>query len=76
MLFVPYALHDRDEYAAAAKKPFETWGFQFSSIHQSEDPVATVKAAEAIFVGGGNTFRLLKGLYDNKVSLSGLDPTP
>ena len=64
---MPYALGDRDAYAAAAKKPFEAWGFELSSIHESDDPVASVKAADAIFIGGGNTFRLLKELYDHKV---------
>jgi dipeptidase E len=64
---VPYALGNRDEYATTARKPFEAWGFEFSSIHESEDPVGSVKAADAIFIGGGNTFRLLKELYDHKV---------
>jgi dipeptidase E len=61
-LFVPYALDNRDEYAATAKKPYEKWGFHFESIHQADDPVKAVLSAEAIFIGGGNTFRLLKGI--------------
>uniref|UniRef100_A0A3P9HII7 Si:dkey-69o16.5 n=1 Tax=Oryzias latipes TaxID=8090 RepID=A0A3P9HII7_ORYLA len=42
MLFVPYALHDRDAYTKTARNKFQT-------------------------LGGGNTFRLLKSLYDSKV---------
>src|SRR6185369_14060639 len=64
VLFVPYALYDRDAYASLAQKRFEKLGFDLSSIHTA--PVATqaVDDAEAVFIGGGNTFRLLKALYD------------
>ena len=70
MLFIPFALTDQDEYARIAKGPFEQWGFQLESIHEAmktESPVVSVKKAEAIFIGGGNTFRLLKKLYDNSL---------
>ena len=64
VLFVPYALHDRDAYAARAKERFTKMGYELSSIHTSAHPVRAVRDAEAIFIGGGNTFRLLKALYD------------
>lgn len=42
-------------------------GYELKSIHQASDPVAAVEGAEAIFIGGGNTFQLLKALYDHKL---------
>ncbi|XP_034549305.1 alpha-aspartyl dipeptidase [Notolabrus celidotus] len=67
VLFVPYALHDRDAYTKTARDKFKTLGYEVDGIHEASDPVAAVKNAEAIFIGGGNTFRLLKSLYDNQV---------
>src|SRR5215213_7339186 len=64
VLFVPYALFDRDKYAATAHQRFQKMGYDLTSIHTAEDPIAAVNGTEAIFVGGGNTFRLLKTLYD------------
>src|SRR6185369_5026170 len=34
------------------------------SIHSAENPAQAVKETDAMFIGGGNTFRLLKALYD------------
>nr|XP_056717193.1 alpha-aspartyl dipeptidase-like [Euleptes europaea] len=65
VLFVPYALSDRDAYAKMAREKFEHLGYGLDSIHESPDPGEAVRKAEAIFIGGGNTFRLLKALYDN-----------
>jgi len=63
LLFVPYALHDRDAYADSVQKRFEAMGYALDSIHRA-DPKQAIQAAEAIFIGGGNTFRLLKLFYD------------
>jgi len=63
VLFVPYALHDHDAYADKAKQAFAAMGHELSSVHTSSDPLESLKGAEAVFVGGGNTFRLLNALY-------------
>ncbi|XP_075036255.1 alpha-aspartyl dipeptidase [Mixophyes fleayi] len=65
VLFIPYALHDRDSYAKTARQKFESLGYGLDSIHEAADPVDAVQKSEAIFIGGGNTFQLLKDLYDN-----------
>ncbi|KAG9477210.1 hypothetical protein GDO78_002551 [Eleutherodactylus coqui] len=67
VLFIPYALQDRDNYAKTARQKFQSLGYALDSIHEAADPVESVLTAEAIFIGGGNTFRLLKALYDNNL---------
>jgi dipeptidase E len=64
VLFVPYALFDRDGYAARARERFGRMGFELESVHDAAGgPVAAVERAGAIFIGGGNTFRLLNALW-------------
>jgi len=70
VLFVPFAIHDRDAYAATAGERFQRMGYEMTSVHNADDPFAAVMDTDAIFVGGGNTFRLLKTLYDQSL----LDP--
>ena len=64
VLFVPFALFDRDKYAATAQTRFERMGYELTSIHTAANPALAVQETEAMFIGGGNTFRLLKTLYD------------
>ncbi len=64
VLFFPFALYDRDDYAAKAKSRFAAMGYGLESAHTSDNPSAAVEKTDAIFIGGGNTFRLLKALQD------------
>jgi len=64
ILFFPFALHNRENYAAKAQQRFAEMGFSLSSVHTTNDPKKAIAEAEAIFIGGGNTFRLLKALQD------------
>jgi dipeptidase E len=70
VLFVPYAMFDREGYAAKNIHRFGAMGFEMESIHSAVDPRRKIQNADAVFIGGGNTFRLLKTLYDLKL----LDP--
>jgi len=63
--FVPYALFDRDAYAEKAEKRFRELGLKLQSIHWASDPKAEIEAGDGIFIGGGNTFRLLTALYQH-----------
>jgi len=68
VLFVPYALFDRDAYAARARVRFEAMGYALDSVHDAAGgPVRVVERAEAIFIGGGNTFRLLDALWSESL---------
>jgi dipeptidase E len=63
VLFIPYAAVDHDAYLAKVSPTFSKWGYQVEGIHK-DDPIEAVKRAEAIFIGGGNTFLLLKTMHD------------
>jgi dipeptidase E len=63
VLFVPYALRDHDGYLRAVTEKGLHAGYALDGIHHHPDPQAAVRAAPALFVGGGNTFRLLRDLY-------------
>ncbi len=61
--FAPYALFDHDAYAATATERFAEWGFEIASLHQAADPAAFVGELDGLFIGGGNTFRLVRDLH-------------
>jgi dipeptidase E len=67
VLFIPFALYDRDAYASTARERFQKMGYVLDSIHTATDAQQAVNDAKVIFIGGGNTFRLLKALYDSDV---------
>ncbi len=62
VLFVPYALADHGAYTDAVGEAFARSGVALRGLHTAPDPVAALAAADAVFVGGGNTFRLLRAL--------------
>src|SRR6516164_10741308 len=70
VLFFPFALFERDSYAAKAKARFAAMGYSLETVHVVPDPHKAIEQMDAIFIGGGNTFRLLKALED----LDLLDP--
>lgn len=66
-LFIPYAAvtFSFDEYEAKVSERFREIGHEIVSIHRFSDPVAAVKEAKAIVVGGGNTWQLLRMIQEN-----------
>jgi dipeptidase E len=63
LLFVPYALADHDGYVDVINQRGLNAGYALQGVHCCSDPPAAVRDAEGIFVGGGNTFRLVADLY-------------
>ena len=70
ILFLPYALADHDRYVEMLNGRVLNAGYILDGIHHHRDPVKAVESAEGIYVGGGNTFRLLATLYRHQL----LDP--
>jgi dipeptidase E len=63
LLFIPYALQDHDRYLQTMIEKGLHAGYVLDGIHRSPNPQRAVREAQGIFVGGGNTFRLLSELY-------------
>src|SRR6476620_10582564 len=63
ILFVPFALHDRLAYTERARERFARVGYRVHAATEAAARSLQLDQMDAIFVGGGNTFRLLKTLY-------------
>jgi dipeptidase E len=63
--FVPYAMFNWDEYEAKASERFGQMGYVLESVHHYQGKEQELlDKADAVFIGGGNTFRLLRRLYE------------
>jgi dipeptidase E len=62
LLFVPFASSDPDAYTSVMRQALAPAGIEVTSLHRAGDPAAAVAGAQAVFVGGGNAFRLLRAL--------------
>ncbi len=76
ILFIPYAgvnlstegvSQSFDVYEQRVASVFRELGVSLHSIHHESDPVAAVRSAKAIAVGGGNTFHLVKMMHDTGI---------
>ena len=65
--FIPYALHDRRAHCEQAEARFRRMELEFQSVHNVSNTSRAIEQAEIIFIGGGNTFRLLYELHRNQM---------
>ncbi|MFG3712554.1 dipeptidase PepE [Micromonospora sp. NPDC047730] len=63
IVFVPFALADHDGYTDTVRRAMEPLGITVRGAHEGT-PRDIVADAEAVFVGGGNTFRLVKAIHE------------
>jgi dipeptidase E len=76
VVFVPYAgvnLSDEsleksyDVYSEKVSSVFSRLGFEIVPVHKSGNPVEVIENAEAIAVGGGNTFHLVAQMHNTGI---------
>ncbi len=64
-LDIPCSNERRQAYTDHLRERFQQMGFNLVGIHEQDNPIEAVKNAEAVYIGGGNTFDLLRALYSN-----------
>ena len=67
LAFVPFALREQAAYTARARARFAREGIEVTGVTADEAGRALMEETEAVFVGGGNTFRLLDRLQGSGV---------
>ncbi|MFP4064450.1 MAG: dipeptidase PepE [Bacteroidales bacterium] len=65
VLFIPYAgvSVSWDDYTTKVGNVFMKLGYEIKSIHRAENPTEAIENAQAIVVGGGNTFNLVDVMH-------------
>ncbi len=70
ILFIPFARPggiSHDDYSKKVGLAFSKINKIIIGLHTFENPVEAIQNAEAIFVGGGNTFLLVSQLYKTQI---------
>ena len=70
LLFIPYARPSGISYNIYTERValfFKKLNIAVNGIHEFKQPKLAVQKAQAIFIGGGNTFELVNQLYKNDI---------
>ena len=67
IVFIPYAAvtFSFDDFEAKLNRRFKEFGLSVRSIHRFDNQVEAIETADAIVVGGGNTWNLVRHLHQN-----------
>jgi len=71
ILFIPYARPNglsHEKYTEIASNFFEKLGICINGIHEFKDLKEAIQDSDGIFIGGGNSFLLLKQLIDKDLT--------
>ncbi len=65
IIFLPFAgvSISYQDYADKVRQRFDEMGYDIIALHDQTDKTAAIQIADAIMVGGGNTFQLLHEIY-------------
>ncbi len=64
IVFIPYASKNYEEYTRNVRTVFTDSDFEIIGIHEMENPIEEIKGMEGVYVGGGNTFSLVRKLHE------------
>lgn len=69
IVFIPYAAvtFPYNDYEKKVNNVFQKYGMSVDSIHKHPNKDEIIEQAQAIVIGGGNTFMLLKKLYEENL---------
>src|SRR5690606_22237214 len=70
IVFIPYArpsLISYDDYTNKVRTFFAPLNIRVKGIHEVDDATGLLHQTSGLFIGGGNTFVLLKTLYDKRL---------
>ena len=70
LVFVPYARPggiSHDQYTELVRKAFADFSLEVKGLHEFDSPREGIEGADALFIGGGNTFVLLNKLYEESL---------
>lgn len=70
IVFIPYARPGGmtyDEYTAKVEKRFAKMNIKVRGIHTFRNPREAIVVADALFIGGGNSFLLVEALHQNEL---------
>ncbi len=70
IIFIPYARPggiSHDGYSEIVENKFKSFGLNIKGLHSFSQAAQALEKADGVFTGGGNSFVLLKALYDLKL---------